>query len=175
MNGTSRLYRARLSCFALVALTFVCRAAAAQPAADQASLEGLRFIEGSWKGVFRGDSPYETYWSGPEGGAYMGMIRFFQGDSTRIFELLTIERRPRGLVLSVKHFNPGLVGWEEKADAVRYRLIELTGERAVFEHEGDGTRLAMERGAPDRHFVRRGALEGGQWVWTDLFVGTRAR
>ena len=161
-----------LLCALVLAATsmLACPTAAAQTAPAGASLSDLDFVEGKWTGTFRGDRDYEAYWSGPTGGALMGMIRFIRDDETLLFELLTVERTERGLVLSVKHFDPGLRGREEKDDAVRYRLVEMEDERAVFEHEGDGSRIAWEGGF-DR--VTRGTLENGRWVWTDLFVGER--
>jgi hypothetical protein len=122
--------------------------------------------------IFRGDRNYESFSRTPEGNAIMGMIRFIRDDRTILFELLTIERTERGMILSVKHFTPGLVGRQEREDAIRYRLIELGNNRAVFEQEENGSLLAWEGGFD---LVRPGERENGQLVWTDLFVGERIK
>jgi hypothetical protein len=174
MTHSLTLKSAILSALTIAAVCFLYQPISAQNNPVEATFEDLRFMEGKWTGTFRGDRQYEAYWSGPEGNAIMGMIRFIVDDKTTLFELLTIENTERGLVLSVKHFEPGMLGRQEKDDAVRYRLIETGDKRAVFVHEGNGSRLAMEGADSDVHLVRGGVLEDGNWVWNDIFVGTRA-
>ncbi len=161
-----------LLCVAFSATSLFYNLSHAQTGHVEISFEEFGFIEGNWAGTFRGDRDYEAYWSTPTGNAIMGMIRFIRDDQTILFELLSIERTERGMILSVKHFTPGLVGRQEREDAVRYRLIEIGNNRAVFEHEENGSLLAWEGGF-DR--VSRGERENGQLVWTDLFVGRRIK
>jgi hypothetical protein len=164
--------RILLSTIALLITSFFCQFSPAQTPASEASFKDLRFVEGKWTGTFRGDRQYEAHWSSPSGNTIMGMLRFIRDDRTILFELLTVENTERGMILSVKHFEPGLIGRQERQDAVRYRLVETGKKRAVFEHEVDGSRIAWEGGF---NLVRRGTLDNGQWVWTDLFVGKKTR
>ncbi|MGH7573173.1 MAG: DUF6265 family protein, partial [Gemmatimonadota bacterium] len=73
-----------------------------------------------------------------------GMFRWIEGDSVRFTELLAIETGPAGPVLLIRHFGPGLEPWEE--EPIRFELVEVAGQRAVFEaEEEDGpTRLIYE-------------------------------
>lgn len=141
------------------------------------TLNDLSFLEGHWEGDFRGDRTYEKHWSRPNGNTIMGMLRFINADGeTVMFELLTLEPESSGeIILRVKHFQPGLLGRQEKNDSDRYRLIEAGGNRAVFEHEASGDHLMMQTGSDIGHLVQRGVMENGERVWNDLFVGKRAR
>ena len=45
------------------------------------------------------------------------------------------------LVFRIKHFAPGLVGWEEKDAAITLDLVRLTEDEAVFLKRGESGRL----------------------------------
>ena len=66
----------------------------------------------------------------------MCMFRRIQSGKVRVYEFVTIEQEDEELVLRIKHFNPGLIGWEEKDDSVAFTLVELNGEKAVFAKQG---------------------------------------
>jgi hypothetical protein len=78
-----------------------------------------------------------------------GMWRFVAAGKVQIFELLTITESGDGVVLRLRHFDPRLVGREEKDRAVELPLIELRGPEAVFEgtdYSGQGrVRLTYRR------------------------------
>lgn len=95
----------------------------------------LAWLTGNWRGQLAGDL-IEEFWSSPAAGTLVGMFRWAQGDGVRFYELLVVEAGARGLVLRIKHFNPGLQGWEEKDEAVNFDLVALTGQEAVFLRRG---------------------------------------
>jgi len=58
---------------------------------------------------------------------------------------MLIEQTADGPVLRLKHFNPGLIGWEEKAQVYSYPLIEYRQTIAVFERGDKKSRLTFNR------------------------------
>lgn len=91
----------------------------------------LAWLAGAWLGQ-RGADVVEEHWSAPAGETLMGMFRWLAGGKVRFFELLTIEPEGDGLLLRIKHFHPGLRGWEEKDQAVLFDLVQLGAQEAVF-------------------------------------------
>ena len=148
-------------------------ASASQESSLELSLADLDFLRGKWVGTFLNDREYEKYWTGLSGNTIMGMLRFIRDDDTMLFEILAIEESDTGPVLRVKHFTPGLIGRQERENSDLYRLIETGPNRALFESEDGNTLLDMRVQDGDKHLVRRGRLEDGEWNWADLFVGNR--
>jgi hypothetical protein len=91
----------------------------------------LAWLSGSWAGEKDGE-PIEEHWSAAAGGAMMGMFRWLKEEKVFFYEFMTVEREEEGLVLRIKHFHPGLIGWEEKEDAFVCVLTEVGPNRAVF-------------------------------------------
>jgi hypothetical protein len=100
-----------------------------------ASIDGLAWLAGNWVGERAGEQ-IEEQWSAPAAGAMMGMFRWLRGGQVWFYEFLTIEPEGDGLVFRIKHFNPGLVGWEEKDVSVTLDLVSLDGDRAIFAKRG---------------------------------------
>ena len=136
------------------------------------ALEGFSWLEGVWRGE-TDTITIEEQWSGPLGDSLMGMFRYVEAGQARFFELMTIEigmeRDEAQAVFRIKHFNPGLRGWEEKDEAVEYALVSPTDGEAVFvkrsdadrnwmvyRRTGDHLRVTFERGegsAPEGEFA----------------------
>ena len=95
----------------------------------------LAWLAGRWLGTRAGDE-IEEIWSGPAGGTLMGMFRWLRGGKVRFFEIITLEPAGAGMVLRLKHFDPGLLGWEEKDQSVTFDLVALSGGDAVFYQHG---------------------------------------
>ena len=98
----------------------------------RATLADLAWFEGEWAGPGLGGQ-CEEVWSGPAGGAMMGMFRLLKDGKPVFYEFLTLVEQDGSLALKLKHFNPDLTGWEEKADFVTFRLLELTPAEARFD------------------------------------------
>ncbi len=96
-----------------------------------ATLDAFSWLAGDWYGE-KGGARIEEHWSAPAGNAMMCMFRWIQGDQVRFYEFVTIEQEAEKVVLRIKHFNPGLIGWEEKEDSIAFTLVQLDGETAVF-------------------------------------------
>ncbi|MCP3960438.1 MAG: hypothetical protein GY719_21550 [bacterium] len=113
------------------------------------SVADLDWIIGNWRGE-KGDGIVEEQWSTAGGGAMMGMFRWLSEDKVRLYEFMLIEAGPEAPVLRLKHFSPGLKGWEEKEVSIEFHLTGHGDERAVFEMDSEieKTKLVYER-TPD--------------------------
>jgi hypothetical protein len=114
------------------------------------SLAALTWIQGAWRGQ-TATVIVEERWSGLLGNSMMGMFRYIEGEQTRFFEMMTLEMEGEQAILRIKHFHPGLVGWEEKDEAVEYVLVSHTIGEAVFlrRNPGDGNWMVYRRSDDD--------------------------
>ena len=102
-----------------------------EDALSSATLSDIAWLTGSWIGEKDGD-PIEEQWSAPAGDALMGMFRWLKEGKVFFYEFMTIDRGEEGLVLRIKHFNPGLIGWEEKEDSFSCVLSQVDADKAIF-------------------------------------------
>ncbi|MFT5048781.1 MAG: hypothetical protein ACI8QZ_000168 [Chlamydiales bacterium] len=86
---------------------------AAQPTSDHP----MAWLEGHWSGEGLGGT-FDESWMPSEGGAMLGTFRLIQKGEVVFYELITIDDSPEGLVMSLKHFNADLSGWEAKDKAL---------------------------------------------------------
>lgn len=85
----------------------------------------------------------DEHWSEVGGDTMIGMYREIKNGKAQMYEFMTIEQTPSGLVLRLRHFDPGLVGWEEKAQAFSYPLVSWKPNEAVFQRPDKATRLTF--------------------------------
>ena len=147
----------------LLLLTFSAIVANASPAERPllvaTDIEDLGWLEGRWVGSM-GESVIEEHWSAPEGNTIIGMFRLVKapaegGDAgaARIgfSEFWTVEPGPHGPRLFLRHFSPGLVGWEDKESPLVFEPV-ATGERSItweVEKPEGKVRLAYRSPDPD--------------------------
>ena len=91
----------------------------------------LSWLTGNWLGQ-NGQELVEEHWSPLCGNTLMGMFRWVTAGQVRFYELLAIEQEGQEVFLRIKHFDPKLVGWEEKERAHEFILVHLQGQEAVF-------------------------------------------
>jgi len=95
----------------------------------------LGWLTGHWTGT-RGDDQVEEAWGAPAAGTMMGMFRWIRGGEPWFYELTVLEPDGDSIMFRIKHFHPGLVGWEEKDRCVTFLLVALDGQEAVFHQQG---------------------------------------
>lgn len=100
-------------------------------ALQETSVDRLSWFEGRWVGE-ETDELIEEHWSAPRAGTLMGMFRFIRAGEPRFYEFMTIGIEGQEVVLRIKHFHPGLDGWEERHESVMYALVHLDAGQAVF-------------------------------------------
>lgn len=136
-------------CFVLFITTALVHAATAQTQGSppaEIKLVDLGFIAGLWQGELAGGLT-EEHWSMPEGDNMIGMFRYVKEGKAIFYEFMLIEQTVNGPVLRLKHFNPGLIGWEEKAEVYSYPLLAFQPNNAVFERPDQQSRLTFQRTA----------------------------
>ena len=102
------------------------------PGEGDSGADPLPWLAGSWRGE-SGETVIEETWSELEGDNRMGMFRMVAGGTVLFYEFMTIERRDDGgWALRIKHFDRGLVGWEERQDSEVFDLTVAEPRRAVF-------------------------------------------
>lgn len=146
---------------------------AAEAGKAPGSVADLGWISGDWHGTMGGGTLHEQ-WSAPAGGAMMGMFRWIREGKVSLYEFLVIEDSPKGPVLTFRHFNPGLIGWEEKDAPLRCPLAAGKPGEAAFACEGTGTRLTFRRAGPDALTVLLERQQDGK-PKTDEFAYKRAK
>jgi hypothetical protein len=122
---------------------------APKPTAAKAKLDDLTFLSGHNRGEMEGGI-IDEHWSEVGGDSMIGMFRYIKGGKVQMYEFLAIEQTASGPVLRLKHFNPGLVGWEEKAQVYSYPLISWTPNReALFERPDKGSKISYRSTSKD--------------------------
>jgi hypothetical protein len=121
-----------------------------------ANARQLAWMSGRWVGEHDADR-IEEIWTDPHAGMMLGMFRWHQDGAPRFYELLTLEPEGDRLIFRIKHFAPGLLGWEEKDQAVTLDLVSLREGEAVFLKRGE-ERWMVYQSQPD---------SGELWAWFD--------
>jgi len=96
-----------------------------------ATVADLDFLVGRWVGEAFGGVAEET-WNPVLGGEMIGTFRLISDGQPVFSEILTLVEEEGRVVMRLKHFNPGLIGWEEKADSVVFPLVDVSGTTAWF-------------------------------------------
>ncbi|HKG23095.1 MAG TPA: DUF6265 family protein [Blastocatellia bacterium] len=153
----------------LLALAAVVFAAAADDslsqspasAVDKVKLSDLDFIAGRWQGEL-GSGVTEEHWSTASGNSMMGMFKYVKDGKAVFYEMMLIEHTTGVPALKLKHFNPGLIGWEEKAQVWTYPLVEFQKNRAAFERSDKESALIFNRTSADSMSVTLERVKDGK-------------
>lgn len=100
--------------------------------APKATLADVAWIAGHWIGEAFGGTT-EEIWSPPLGNSMMFMFRLITEGKVQFYEIGHIQQVDETLVLQLKHFHGNLEGWEEKDEAVGFKLVKLEGNRIYFD------------------------------------------
>ena len=147
----------------------------AQTVPKGGTLADISFIQGHWKATNDGRA-VEGMWMAPDGDNMVGMMRMMKGDKVSMYEILAYEQNTQGLISLVKHFQPGLIGQEEKDKQDRYNFVEASKGRAIFQKEGDAAlRILYEKRSDTQFVIARGSQQNNKWVFKDLFVFNRVK
>ena len=104
---------------------------AAQPSA---SIGQLEWMTGTWQ-VALGPNTLEETWVAPTGGSIAAMVRMY-GESTSMFEVITIEEKDGTLAMTVQQWDSGFE--PRMPEAQRLILSEISDQRVMFEAVTDG-------------------------------------
>jgi len=83
-----------------------------------ATIADVAFLAGHWTGDGLGGR-FEEVWTPPKQGVMVGMYRGLTIDGAPTFnELLVLREEQGSLIVRLKHFDPDMTGWEDKAQVV---------------------------------------------------------
>lgn len=121
-----------------------------------AKITDFKWLAGTWSGSGLGGT-IEEIWSEPQNGVMMGMFRLFSGGKLSFYEFIVLEERNGSVVMRLKHFDPKLVGWEEKDKTVDFPFIKKDKQRyyfggLTFEPKGDVIDLFLAMRSSDGSF-----------------------
>ena len=113
---------------------------AAQP---PASIDQLSWMTGTWK-VALGPNTLEETWVAPTGGSIAAMVRMY-GETTSMFEVITIEEKDGTLAMTIQQWNTGFE--PRMPEAQQLTLAEISDQRVMFEAvtEGPMNKLGYSR------------------------------
>ena len=132
-------------------------------------MHSLRFLTGRWVSETPAEIQEEN-WSPVRGGSMIGSFRIIQHGQPVFYEFWAVELDAGRPVLKLKHYNGGLVGWEEKAGAVTMPLVSIADNDAVFT-QADGSvslryHLAANKLTCVVHHVHNGEAKDESFVLT---------
>jgi hypothetical protein len=110
------------------------------------ALQPLAFLSGRWMSESEGHFE-EEYWSKAIGNSMVGTFRVIKSGDSIFYEFWAIEVEDGKVIFKMKHFNHGLLGWEEKNDVIRL-VMTVKGERnIVFTSSDNSLSLRMNEKA----------------------------
>ena len=132
------------------------------------NIKALAFIAGKWETTTSwGDM--EEYWSEPMGDCMMCVYRCVKDGKVVFYEMIVIEQTDSGPVMKLRHFNPGLIAWEDKEKPYEYRLMFLEADKARFERPDKKTYITFHRTSPKTlKVILESQDKEGQWI-EDVF------
>lgn len=117
---------------AMVLLAGACVAQAqTPPAAPPARIEAAAWLAGRWVGEGFGGQMEEA-WAPPVGGQMVGHFRYWRDGQPQFYEFVMMDVVDGGVRMRVKHFNPDMVGWEEKDGWHTFEPVSAGPDALVF-------------------------------------------
>jgi len=97
-----------------------------------ATIDNFSIIVGHWVGEGFG-GVCEEAWRAPSADVMIGSFKLIHGGKLTMFEMQMISEDSLGWALGVKHFNPDMSGWEEKAEYQRFDFVSASETELVFQ------------------------------------------
>jgi len=96
-----------------------------------ATPDNFHWMAGRWLGKGFGGT-LEENWNPPMGGTMVATFRLIRNGEVQFYEICTLEPEDGSVIYRVKHFDPGMKGWEEKDEYVAFPLVKLEHHKAYF-------------------------------------------
>jgi hypothetical protein len=137
------------------------------------NIKDLAFMSGKWT-THSAWGDMEESWSEPLGNSMMCAYRCVKDGKVIFYEFIVIEQMDSGPLMTLRHFSPGNIGWEEKDKPYEYPLMFLEPDKARFERPDKKTALTFHRTGPDKmKVILERQDKDGRWV-EDVFDYTKA-
>lgn len=124
-----------------------------------AALQPLAFLSGRWTSD-SAEGQEEEYWSQAAGKSMVGTFRVLKDGDAVFYEFWVIEVEDGKAILKMKHFDRGLVGWEEKADMVRLTASVSGGQDVLFSNPDGSLSLRYQRNGDELVCTLRRVKDG---------------
>lgn len=111
-------------------------------------VQDFSFLTGRWRGGISGGGLFDEEWSEASADTMMGMFRYMENGKVQFYEFMVIEATPSGPVLHLRHFDPGLTGWEEKNAPLTFTVDSSSEKQVVFVNADKSTTLTYRRSSP---------------------------
>ena len=148
----------RLFFLALVLVLHVIPLVAFSQKTDPA-LQPLAFLSGRWTSD-SAEGQEEEYWSQATGRSMVGTFRVLKDGDAVFYEFWVIEVEDGRAIFKMKHFDRGLLGWEEKADMVRLTLSVRNGQDVLFSKSDGSLSLRYQRNGDELVSTLRRVKDG---------------
>lgn len=117
------------------------------------------FLSGRWTSD-SADGQEEEYWSQASGRSMVGHFRVVKDSDAVFYEFWVVEVEDGRVVLKMKHFDRGLLGWEEKADMVRLVASVGDGQNVLFSKPDGSLSLRYQRNGDELVSTLRRVKDG---------------
>lgn len=107
-------------------------AQSAAPGERAATIQDVAWLAGRWVGEGFGGQ-LEEVWTAPAGNQMVGHFRMVENGQPSFYEFVLIEEVDGRLRYRVKHFNPDLVGWEEKDAFHEFAFVGIGPNEVRFD------------------------------------------
>ena len=155
---------------AMIAAALLSAACAAQaqtsPPQTVVTIDDAAWLAGRWVGEGFGGQMEEA-WTPPVGGQMVGHFRYWRDGQPQFYEFLMMDVVDGGVRMRVKHFNPDMVGWEEKGEWITFEPVSAAPDALIFNG------LAIRREGADR-IVMTLRLRRGETVSEEILRFQRA-
>lgn len=129
-------------------------------------IEKLSFMTGRWT-LSHQWGEMEENWSLPSNNTMICSYKCVKDGKPQFYEFIIIEQTDSVPVMTLRHFGPGNIAWEEKDQPNVYPLAELRTDFAKFERPDKKLNLTFAR-TTDKLTVTLSREKNGQWQ-EDIF------
>jgi hypothetical protein len=123
------------------------------------ALQPLTFLSGRWTSD-TAEGQEEEYWSQATGKSMVGTYRVLKGGDAVFYEFWVIEVEDGKVIFKMKHFDRGLIGWEEKADMVRLAVSTKDVQDVLFSKPDGSLSLRYQRNGDELVSTLRRVKDG---------------
>ena len=123
------------------------------------ALQPLAFLSGRWTSD-SAEGQEEEYWSQATGRSMVGTFRVLKDGDAVFYEFWVIEVEDGKAIFKMKHFDRGLLGWEEEADMVRLTLSVRNGQDVLFSKSDGSLSLRYQRNGDELVSTLRRVKDG---------------
>lgn len=98
---------------------------------ENPKIADFKWLAGNWIGDGFGGVSQEA-WTEPTVNNMVGVYKHYKDGKPTFFEFFNISETDGKISLKLKHFNPDMMGWEEKADFVEFPFVSATKTKIEF-------------------------------------------